>query len=450
MRPGVVYGCLVPHPPVLIPAVGGSRAEKVRRTREAMQKVCRELSHLRPDGLVLISPHAPLHPHCVSVIASDYEGGFDEFGVDSIHLSRRLDSDLLDALRQECRADGVWLPSAGLLVGSHILDHGAAVPLYFLHEAGLACDILLLAPSFQGTSEHYRFGQLIARAAKRSGKRVGVVASGDMSHRLSPAAPAGYDARGMQFDELVVAALNRCDRSALLQLDEQLIDAAGECGYRPLVIALGAMEAAESDVISYEGPFGVGYLVARIRPKGRSAGDRSLLTGDELEAIRLARSAVEGYVREGRRPTLPSESEGLLARKAGVFVCLKVDGELRGCVGTYQAAESCVAAEIGRNAICAAVGDPRFDRVCIDELPRLRYSIDILSEPEPVDDISQLDPRRYGLLIRAGERRALLLPDLPGVQTAQEQIEIALRKGEIPVGTPIELSRFTVHRIEEP
>lgn len=459
MSAGLIYGCIAPHPPILVPAVAGPRAEKVRHTREAMQRVAGEIQRISPDALVLVSPHAPINPHAMSVsMAEQYIGGFEDFGAPSVRLSFEGDPVLASALEAECRLLHIPTETMGRSGGSHLLDHGAAVPLFFLQEAGLQCRLLLLGFSALGTDSHQRFGRAIAAAARETGERVALVASGDLSHRLFPGAPAGFSPRGREFDLALVAALERGDRETILKMDDDLLYEAGECGYRSVVIALGAFPEEDVEVLSYEGPFGVGYLVARVladRPRAEEPGAGSTVASvvevaeEEREVLRLARMAVEGFVHEGKTAAPPSKATGLLGESAGVFVCLKMGGELRGCIGTFLPTEPTVAAEILRNAVAAASRDPRFVPVTSQELPLIQYSVDILSTPEPVEEMSQLDPKRYGVIAQWGAKRGLLLPDLDGVSTAEVQVEIARRKAGIPDGAQVQLYRFTVRRISE-
>lgn len=165
--------------------------------------------------------------------------------------------------------------------------------------------------------------------------------------------------------------------------------------------------------------------------------------------VRLAKETVEQYVlRRQIREVTDQELTPELRQRAGVFVCLKKDGELRGCIGTFQPCEATIAEETVRNAISAAVHDPRFPPVQADELSSLHYSIDVLTPPEPVHDMLELDPKRYGVIVRSGNRRGLLLPDLDGVDTVDYQIRIAMQKAGIMPGTQIELERFEVRRFE--
>jgi AmmeMemoRadiSam system protein A len=163
---------------------------------------------------------------------------------------------------------------------------------------------------------------------------------------------------------------------------------------------------------------------------------------------RLARAAIEAWVREGKRLALEDmgdERQGLVG-KAAAFVCLKKGGDLRGCIGTFQPTQETLAEEIAVNAVSAACRDPRFPPVSEQELASLDISVDVLSEPEPVSDASQLDPSRYGVIVKRESRIGLLLPDLEGVDSVERQLEIARNKAGINPHEPIQLYRFTVDR----
>lgn len=163
--------------------------------------------------------------------------------------------------------------------------------------------------------------------------------------------------------------------------------------------------------------------------------------------VKLAKETVELYVREGKiREVREDELTPQLKQRAGVFVCLKINGSLRGCIGTFEPQEPTIAHETMRNAISAATCDPRFTCVRSDELPVIEYTIDVLTPPEPVRDKSELDPKRYGVIVQAGTRRGLLLPDLEGVESVDYQVGIAMQKAGIPSGSQVSLFRFEVKR----
>jgi AmmeMemoRadiSam system protein A len=142
----------------------------------------------------------------------------------------------------------------------------------------------------------------------------------------------------------------------------------------------------------------------------------------------------------------PQELTEEMKQRAGVFVSLKKHGQLRGCIGTFEPTRQNIAEEIVRNAISSATGDPRFSPVGEEELPDLEYSVDVLTSPEPVINRSELDPKKYGIIVESGYRRGLLLPDLEGVDTVEEQISICRRKAGIAEDEPVNLYKFEVRR----
>ena len=169
----------------------------------------------------------------------------------------------------------------------------------------------------------------------------------------------------------------------------------------------------------------------------------------ESPHARLAKMVVESYVGQGKVFDVSDAPLELEGSRAGAFVCIKKDGELRGCIGTIEPAAGNIAEEIRNNSISAAMRDPRFPPVAPDELTKLTYSVDVLGEPEDVPDISYLDPKVYGVIVSAsGGRSGLLLPDLEGVETAEEQVRIAMMKAGIRPGEHADLRRFIVSRYD--
>jgi MEMO1 family protein len=165
--------------------------------------------------------------------------------------------------------------------------------------------------------------------------------------------------------------------------------------------------------------------------------------------VQLAINAIDAFVRDFRVITPPGglfERHPVLRGRAGVFVSLKKRGELRGCIGTIEPAHDNLAVEIIENAISAATKDPRFRPVVEEELPELFVSVDILATPERVAGHEDLDVRRYGLIVKAGTRRGLLLPDIEGIASVDEQMAVARKKGGIDEQEPVELYRFQVER----
>ena len=161
----------------------------------------------------------------------------------------------------------------------------------------------------------------------------------------------------------------------------------------------------------------------------------------------LAKKTVETYIKEGKT-IKPQELTPEMHQRAGVFVTIHKHGELRGCIGTITPVMPNIAEEVIANAISSSTMDPRFPPVSRKELPELEYSVDVLTKPEPVTDVNQLDPKKYGLIVECGRRRGLLLPDIEGVDTVEQQISICRQKAGILQHEPVKLSRFQVKRYE--
>ena len=168
---------------------------------------------------------------------------------------------------------------------------------------------------------------------------------------------------------------------------------------------------------------------------------------EESAYVKLARETIENYIKHGKIIAPPLDiSKEIINQKAGVFVSLKKNGNLRGCIGTFIPTQENIAQEIIKNAISAAVDDPRFSPVTASELCDLTISVDVLSPPEEISDISELDPKKYGVITSSGYKKGLLLPDLEGVDTVEEQVDIAKRKAGIYPDEKVKLYRFEVKR----
>jgi aromatic ring-opening dioxygenase LigB subunit len=266
---GIIAGCIVPHPPLLVPAIGGRDRETVRSTYQAMDKLGRELAASQVEVLVMISPHTPLMRDAFTIKISPMLGGsFASFGQPQVRISKKNDLELAGAITKVAETEG--LPLISLQAAStrwsdpgEELDHGLLVPLYYLDQH-IETPIISLSISALSYGEHFRLGRAVRKACSDLGRRAVFVASGDLSHRLIKGAPAGYSPEGKEFDQRIVEIAGEGDFDSLYDMDENLVDAAGECGFRSIHTMWGAIKDGhyENSVLSYEGPFGVGYLVS--------------------------------------------------------------------------------------------------------------------------------------------------------------------------------------------
>jgi AmmeMemoRadiSam system protein A len=457
---GEVFGIVSPHPPIMVAAVGGSRAEVTRASSDALKAAGQALAVFDPDAVVVMSPHAPALADAIAVDDSpSMSGAMSQFGDANVH-SWTGDPHLAHALLTELAARDV--PAVARTDDDRLrpgwLDHAVLVPLSFLDPLQ-HYPLVVISLSYRPYAEHRVVGQALADAAARTGRRIAFVASGDLSHRLTPDAPAGYSPRAASLDEAIVGLVRQGRLKDLSAIDQGLVDAGGECGLRSF-IALGGFAGEDpvpTRVLAYEGPWGVGYLTALVGQAALDAADdRALATSQrgskggsagmpESEVVALARTAIEAFVREGRRIEDPQLAGAEYPERAGAFVSLHIGDALRGCIGTVLPTRDTLAEEVAANAVEAATRDPRFGPLAPHELDDLVVKVDVLHAPESCS-LDELDPKRYGVITSSGWRRGLLLPDLEGVDEVREQVAIAMQKAGIRPGEPCSYERFKVDR----
>jgi AmmeMemoRadiSam system protein A len=439
--PGIVAGALVAHPPILLAEVGGAQSQRVRATADALRELDGILSSIEADLAVVISPHSPSSMTSLPVRRGANAGGnLARFRAPNVQVMAQVDVALATALIADGQRAGFSLTWAE----ETELDHGVVVPLHSLPRTMTNKRCIFLGVSGWPLQRFIEFGVWLHG---RLGDRYAIlIASGDLSHRLTPDAPYGYRPEGPVFDRLVIDALRDREWKRIEGIDPDLIEEAGECGLRPLAIMLGAARAAglDSQVLSYEGPFGVGYPVVAFTATPIAAVAPKL--GLDVQA--LGRQAIETYLRTRRLIEPPQPIPLELQAPSAVFVTLHKDGELRGCVGSVHPTEATAAHELIRYAVASAVRDPRFDPVRLDEVGALTIKVQLLDPPEPIPDISGLNPRTYGIIVRRGDRQALLLPGIEGIDTPEQQLRAACEKAGINRNAPVELERFRTRTLE--
>lgn len=465
----VLAAFMVPHPPMIIPAIGQGSEEQIAETTRAYQQAAEEIAALRPDTIVITSPHSILYGDYFHISPSaGAKGSFAQFGAGSVQFRVEYDTELVAEI---CRqADGQDFPAGTLGERDKALDHGTMVPLWFIERAyenaGVPKSYKIVRIGLSGLplTDHYRLGQLIREAAERTGRRIVIVASGDLSHKLQDYGPYGFAKEGPEYDARIMDVCGRGAFGELFDFSEGFCDRAAECGHRSFVIMAGAFDgmAVKAKALSHEDVTGVGYGVCTFYPAGedpeRRFLSRYLKQTEEALArrrsredpyVKLARQSLESYILSRRRIDIPDDvPEEMLHAKAGAFVSIHKEGALRGCIGTTGPTTDCVAREIIENAISASTRDPRFSPIGPEELPRLEISVDVLGEPEDIGSEAELDVKRYGVIVSSGGKRGLLLPDLDGVDTVEQQIDIARQKAGIRRSESVKLQRFEVVRHE--
>ncbi len=457
----ILAGFMVPHPPMIVPAVGQGSEQQIIRTTRAYERVAEEIAALEPELIIVTSPHTVTYADYFHVSPGEgAKGSFRQFRAPELSFSERYDTELADRLCALAEAEG--LPAGTLGERDPALDHGTLVPLWFIRRKYAGGKLLRVGLSGLPLTEHYRLGQLLARAAEELGRRAVLVASGDLSHKLQSFGPYGFAAEGPEYDRRIMELCGRAAFGELFDFDEAFCEKAAEGGHRSFVILAGAFDGlrVRATVLSHEDVTGVGYGICTFYPEEADPSRRFLEAYREKIRracreraeksdpwVRLARAAVEAWVLRRERLSVPKGlPEEMLTRRAGTFVSLHRFGRLRGCIGTIAAATGSVAEEILQNAVSACARDPRFPPVAPEELRELEISVDVLGDAEPVRSPEELDVKRYGVIVSRGRRRGLLLPNLEGVDSVADQIRIARQKGGIGEDEPFRLERFEVAR----
>lgn len=453
---------ITPHPPVLLPEVGGGREREIAATDRAMRTAAETVAAWQPDVIIVSSPHTILYRDYFHIAPGDGAvGDMSRFGAPEVRIQASYDTLLREEIIRRAEAEGLHAGTLGQRDPE--LDHGVLIPLYYLRKAGVRCPIVRMGLSGFSPLEHYRLGKCVQDAVNALGRRAVFLASGDLSHKLKADGPYGYAPEGPQFDDAVTRTMASGDFLEFLTIDPALCERAAECGLRSFQMMAGALDglAVEPQLLSHEGTFGVGYAIALFPVTGHDDSRcyekdyllaknnrRATRKANEDPWVKLARRSLETYVKTAQRLTslpedLPAE---MTTQQAGAFVSLHKNGQLRGCIGTIAPTCDNLAWEVVQNAVSACSRDPRFSPVRPDELDELEYSVDVLGAPEPVDSPAALDPKTYGVIVSCGGRRGLLLPDLDGVDSVEAQLSIALQKGGIRENEPYKIERFKVVR----
>ena len=486
-----IWGALLPHPPVIVPEVGRGRELEAAATLKGVETLCMHLAaqpNAMPDVLLVLSPHQPYASDALFVnTAPRLQGSLAPFGAPQVAVDLKTSGKALEALTAHLEAHGI--PVAAGPADDTTRDHGALVPLHFIAASfgGKLPPVILGSPIGLSPKNALALGK--ALRSFDSGYRCALLASGDLSHRLLLDGPNGYHPDGAVFDAAVVHALRAGDPDHLMRLPEQTLHNAGECGLRSVLTLLGLSDGPIS-VLSYEGPFGVGYCTALWMPgvaipegeglnhnnahghgqgADHSQSDAAAKNSANMQkrgaAVHttdcghpfpcLARETVRRYLtgnasEQGFPQNDTPGGDAVWDAQKACFVSIKTKtGDLRGCIGTILPVRPHLRQEIMANAIAAATQDPRFPPMTADELDNVDFSVDVLTTPEVITDLSSLDPAIWGVIITKGNRRGLLLPDLPGVNTVAHQIAIAAQKAGITDLEGAQFERFRVERYPE-
>jgi hypothetical protein len=455
----------MPHPPIIIPEVGRGEEKKIKNTYDACEQIGVEIAELKPEIIIIVTPHGPMFSDAIALsFENSISGSLKQFGAQEVSMDLSIDLDLTQKIIDKSYENDI--PTAevtGNLIKKYgkeyELDHGTIVPLYFIKSKYDSFKLVHITYGGLSPIQLYKFGKLIKEAVEESNKNVVFIGSGDLSHRLKDEGPYDYNPDGEKFDSKIISLLTEGDVAGVFDMNCEMIENAGECGLRSYYIMLGSMAGNEikGELLSYESTFGVGYAVMTFELENSDRDILSEIIGEKRKKyiqrvnnedvyVRLARESLTHYIIEGEFMDMPSYvTEEMINNKRGVFVSLKKFGHLRGCIGTIFPVTASTSKEIMRNAVAAGEEDPRFSPVIKGELEDIVFSVDVLTEPTPAS-IVELNPKLYGVVVRSGRKSGLLLPDLEGINTIDEQLGIVLNKASISPNEDYTIEKFEVIR----
>lgn len=456
---------LTPHPPIIIPEIGQGEENKVKDTVNSMKEIANDIKNKKPKTIVIITPHGPVFRDAIAISDVDkIQGDFSKFGNKSISISKDINTKLTKKIIEDTLDENISVApldnDSKNNYGIELeLDHGTLVPLYYIDKEYSDYNLVHITYGILSKSELYKIGMIIKAAIEELDEEAVVIASGDLSHKLKDTGPYEYDENGPIFDKKLLSLLEDGDAKGVFNMDSKVVEQAGECGLRSLYILLGTLDSSKFKglLLSYEGTFGVGYGVMKIEELQNTESllkdienieNKSKIDSKKSRSpyVNLAYDSLEHFLNREDYIEVPDDlPEAMLKEKRGVFVTYKMDGELRGCVGTILPTTDSIAKEIIRNSVEAGTRDPRFNPINLEELPFLDLSVDELMEPER-STFEQLDPENYGVIVKTSSKSGLLLPDLEGVDTSQEQLSIALKKAGIRPDEDYNIERFKVVR----
>ena len=258
----IVFAAIVPHSPLLIPSIGKEHRNKLEKTLAAYQEIEQALYLAKPETLCIIAPHGPRYPDAFSAnMAGSYTGTLKSFGDFATTVKAKSDFMLIDHTHRKMREEGIPFT----LTSSEELDYSYTIPILMLTSHLQNWKLFPISPSMMDGKAHYEFGRQLKRVLHSDTRRVAIIASADLSHKLTAESPGGASIEGPKFDQAIQEGVVNKDLSSILTLPSDLIENASQCGYRPITTLLGTLEnmSFTSKLLSYEAPFGVGYLVAK-------------------------------------------------------------------------------------------------------------------------------------------------------------------------------------------
>lgn len=462
---------LMPHPPLIIPSIGKGKEFEIQKTVDACNKIAKEIQELKPETIIVVTPHGTKFSDTVCVSNEEkIKGDFRRFKDSRTTIETHIDREFNYKLNDICSYDNisVVMSDTNLLKRynrSYALDYGTMVPLYFINQVYKNYKLVHITYNNLSDIQLYKLGMAIKQTAKNLDRKTVFIASGNLSKRLKEESEHRYLKEAVDFDTEMIYSLQNGDVESIFNMDKYNLSKIIGCGLKSIFIMLGVMdsEMINGELLSYESAFNSAYSVMEFNNVQKTESRLDSLISKRQENInklnkkttssnpyvKLARESLNHYYTTNHlmavSENIPSE---LRKNQGGVFVSLKKSGELRGCVGTVLPQTDSIAQEIIRNTVEAATNDAKFPRLTLDELAEIDICVDVLDRPHKATK-KTLNPKKYGILITQGHKRGIVLPNINGVNTPLSQIKLACEKANINMKEKYEIEKFEVTRYIE-
>ncbi len=460
---------IMPHAPVIVREVGKDDHVFCRKTHEHMSRIGREISELKPKRIIVLSPHGPLFSDAISVLGNNkLEGDFEEFDCKEMSYEFDNDSSFVNKLKYLAMEDDIYVAKVDSLFCenydiSPYVDYGALVPLHFVDEYYLApYEVVIITYGLLDLIDIYKFGTLLRKSIEESSKSTVVIASSDLAHISTKTGGYRNNLSASIYDLLVQGVL-RGDKSVFdfVSHPKKDIEKSKTCSFQTLVMFWGMFDRKmfKSEILSYEHPFGVGYLTAVVEETDGispsllpaiGAYNKDLqvkLSNAENPYVDLAKDTLKYYIKYERRPIIDEKKYNIPMQTSACFVSFYDYGSLRASIGTIAPSHNSVVQDIITNTIEAA-NTKFFQDVTEEDVDEMKIVVDLVDKVEKIKSHLELYPEVYGVIVKSGEKVGVVLPDLRDVDTAEQQLSIALEKAGIKKYDYYQLYRFQVTRHE--
>lgn len=422
---------IVPNSPLLLPMIHEEVHDQLQATVHAYHQAAKEIGAYHPDTIVIISTKAPGYKDYIHIAPGEQAvGNFAKYGHSEYAIAVEYDTVLVNQICSLAKRNHI--PAGKRGDNAATLDSGTMVPLFFINQYINSYRVVRISISEVDQDQLDRLGQCISAAAEDMDRRIVVIVSGELSKRLNSDSPYGYAKEAAVFDQFILSSVKDNDLEAWNHVNSDIGKASAQTILPALQIFKGAISDTlfRSALLSYEGPFGIGWMVAAFHNK------------DQNPYCALARNALLYYWENGKSMTKLPKIDAQLKRRGGVIISLYLHNELYGYAGSIHPMYPTIAQEIVHNAVTAGFRNSQKEPLTKAQLMRCDIRIYILSEYEPIFFIEDVNVKYDGLIVTGNQKQGVIFPNSAKVQTPQQLLDAALKKGGIDADEYYTIERF--------